>query len=418
MSHIVTALLLLAISMPAIGLAQPSAITGSVRNSAVTSTQDLDDRGPLVGTAVWVQAAPRLGDRARVFADGWVGIQDVSSPDHGDGELREMYVDVRLGGLDLRAGKQIIVWGRADGINPTDNLTPRNLTLWSPDSDDQRTGVPAVVAAVHRGTLSFSGVWVARARGSRFPFPTVQGVRFQREPLRDRAHGFAVKVERVGGGVDASVSYFRGLDPLPDMGVRDVAGDSFAVGLRHHTIHVVGADVAAVLGRIGLRAEAAYTGTVDRRGADPEIKNPSFLAVMGAERTLGPTLSVNVQYVVRVVRHVTHQFSPDANAASIVALQLATISQQLRSRQHGLTIRVANTWRNETVDAEVAMVEFAGPRQGSLRSRVAYALSDRWRLIAGADWLRGEPTTLFHQLRKNSTWYGQLRYGFQWGTNS
>jgi hypothetical protein len=39
-------------------------------------------------------------------------------------DLREAYVNAYLGPLDLRIGQQIIVWGRADALNPTNNLTP------------------------------------------------------------------------------------------------------------------------------------------------------------------------------------------------------------------------------------------------------------------------------------------------------
>jgi len=44
-------------------------------------------------------------------------------------ELREAYIDAYLGPLDLRLGRQIIAWGRADLLNPTDNLTPRNMMV-------------------------------------------------------------------------------------------------------------------------------------------------------------------------------------------------------------------------------------------------------------------------------------------------
>ena len=62
------------------------------------------------------------------------------------GVIREAYLDLSHGPLDLRIGKQIIAWGRADRINPTDNLTPRDYTLLVPDDDDQRLGTPAVKA--------------------------------------------------------------------------------------------------------------------------------------------------------------------------------------------------------------------------------------------------------------------------------
>ena len=70
------------------------------------------------------------------------------------GELREAFVDVRLGRLDLRAGRQIIAWGRADGVNPTDNLSGQDLTLLVPDDDDRRLGTTAVRASYYVGDVS------------------------------------------------------------------------------------------------------------------------------------------------------------------------------------------------------------------------------------------------------------------------
>ncbi len=47
-------------------------------------------------------------------------------------DLREAYVNAYVGPLDVRLGEQIIVWGRADGINPTNNLTPQDRRVRSP----------------------------------------------------------------------------------------------------------------------------------------------------------------------------------------------------------------------------------------------------------------------------------------------
>jgi len=52
--------------------------------------------------------------------------------------LREAYVSAYLGPFDFRIGHQIVAWGRADGINPTDNITPKNMLARSPDEDDRR----------------------------------------------------------------------------------------------------------------------------------------------------------------------------------------------------------------------------------------------------------------------------------------
>ena len=58
-------------------------------------------------------------------------------------------MDVRLGRLDVRAGRQIIAWGRADGVNPTDNLSGQDLTLLVPDDVDRRLGTTAVRASYY-----------------------------------------------------------------------------------------------------------------------------------------------------------------------------------------------------------------------------------------------------------------------------
>ena len=55
-------------------------------------------------------------------------------------DLREAWVAAYPGPVDIRLGKQIVAWGRADGINPTNNVTPMNNLAYSPELDDTRMG--------------------------------------------------------------------------------------------------------------------------------------------------------------------------------------------------------------------------------------------------------------------------------------
>lgn len=59
--------------------------------------------------------------------------------------LRELYASYNWDQtFYLDVGRQIVVWGRADGINPTDNLSPRDYTRLVPDETDQRLGNDAI----------------------------------------------------------------------------------------------------------------------------------------------------------------------------------------------------------------------------------------------------------------------------------
>lgn len=55
-------------------------------------------------------------------------------------DIREAYVNLNLGKFDFRVGEQIVLWGRADGFNPTNNVTPQDFCVFSPEEDDRRLG--------------------------------------------------------------------------------------------------------------------------------------------------------------------------------------------------------------------------------------------------------------------------------------
>lgn len=325
--------------------------------------------------------------------------------------VRELYADATLGALGLRLGKQIIAWGRADAINPTDNLSPRDYTLLVPDDDDQRSGVPAARVSLTLDATTVSAFWLADFRAHTLPLGALPpGVRFVWRPRGDVAAQGAVRLERSGGRVDWSLSYFNGYDLMPDIASRTTGGAP-TVEFRYHRLRVLGADAATVLGRYGVRIEGAWIDTEDRTGADPEIKNGTLFVVLGADRTFGGYLNFNVQYLVRWVRdfHSPSTLSDPAQRAT--ALLLARVTQQLRGVQHGITYRISNRWWHETLEAEVSGMVLSPPAQVVIRPRASYALTDRWHVEIGGDFFEGQVETQFHALRKNAVAFLELRLG-------
>jgi hypothetical protein len=181
-----------------------------------------------------------------------------------------------------------------------------------------------------------------------------------------------------------------------------------AIRLSHHRVRVLGGDMTANLGRFGLRAEGAYVKTEDADGTDPFTKNPFVFVVAGADRTFGGLLNVNVQYLFRYVMD-----DPEAGGfASAVARQQAILNSQTRRAQHGASFRVGYKWLHETLEAELAAAAYAAPSGAALRPKVAYALTDHWKVLLGAEILRGESASLFGLMRQNSTAYSELRWSF------
>jgi hypothetical protein len=395
------------------GLFARAGVTGSVRAGYWSSSRDLDAAHDLGAGMLWLKAARPLSDDVAFLVEGWTALD--GRLDRGDftGELREAYVDVRRGRLDVRIGRQIVAWGRADGINPTDNVTGQDLTLLVPDEDDGRLGATAVRASYHLGDVSLTALWLPEFRGHRFPLPAPPpGLTVRDDTPRWSAGHWAARVEQTGRAVDWSLSVLRGRDLSPDIGLERTAAGAPAIRLAHHRVTVVGADVAGNAGRFGLRAEGAYVRTADAGGRDPYSKNPYVFLVVGGDRTFREYLNVNVQYVYRYVFEDTALGAGLTGLDAAIARQQAIVNAQTRKAQHGMSLRVAHKWLRETLEAECAAAGFVDPGGITIRPKLAYALTDRWKLLAGAELFRGDRDAIFGLLRPNSTAYVESRWSF------
>jgi hypothetical protein len=388
-------------------------VTGSLRAGYWSSTRNLDDERHLGAGMLWLKTSRRLSSRVSFLAEGWTSLRGPLESGDATGEVREAFVDVRLGRLDVRAGRQIIAWGRADGLNPTDNLSGQDLTLLVPDDADRRLGTTAVRASYYAGDLSFTAVWLPEFRGHQFALPAPPtGVSFVRDGERWPGDQWAVRAEQTGRAVDWSVSYFSGKDMAPDLGIAAAGTGTPGIRLTHHRVRVVGGDMAANLGRFGLRAEGAYVRTEDPGGRDPFTKNPFLFVVAGADRTFGGTMNLNVQYLFRYVLDDPAALEDPGAFALAVATQQAILNSQTRGAQHGASFRLAEKWLHDTLEAELGAAAYIGPSGAALRPKLVYAVTDSWKVLTGAEILRGEAASVFGLLSGNSTGYVELRWSF------
>ncbi|HYE88387.1 MAG TPA: hypothetical protein VEA16_18625 [Vicinamibacterales bacterium] len=377
-------------------------ISGSIRGAYWSSSRSLDDDEHIAAWAVRLKAAPRLPGPVSFVLDTWA--HAVTAGADGDARVRarEAMLKFSAGPVDVRAGRQIIAWGRADGINPTDNLTPRDTTLLLPDDEDERMGTTSAVVTYFKGGLSVTGVWLPEFRAPGFAVPIPPDISVRRDDDRWPGDQWAARLDRSGGAIDWSLSLFNGRDLSPSVAT---AANGFTIA--HRPIRVFGGDAAATLGRVGVRAEAAYVDTDDRDGLDPLVRNPYLHVVAGLDRTWREYLNVNAQYV---FRRVTGRL--EATHGDPIALINTAIWSESNRIQHGGTLRVAHQWLRETLKGEVAAVVFAEPYALLVRSRAEYAISDRSLVSIGADMMRGDDGSAFGSLRRNSTFLTELRWDF------
>ncbi|NJM31869.1 MAG: hypothetical protein HC848_01965 [Limnobacter sp.] len=169
-----------------------------------------------------------FGNNATFTFDGFAQHENLESTHNTQSEVREAYLDFSLGLLDIRLGKQIIAWGRADKLNPTDNLTPRDYTLLVPEDEEQRLGTSAAVFNYPFSNYDYvlTGVWMPRIHENVVPLNRPANAVFTASiPDTDQV---AIRLNRTGGDLDWSVSYLDGVNLNPEVQLTGINGSSLA----------------------------------------------------------------------------------------------------------------------------------------------------------------------------------------------
>jgi hypothetical protein len=386
---------------------QALGVSGTLRGTVVSHDFSLDRDSGAVTASAWFTAEPQRIRGVKTFADGRIQREWRPQGTRTSWDLREAYLERAFGAVDLKIGRQIIVWGRADKINPTDVWSVRDLTLVTTDDEDQRLGAAAVQVDGRRGPFDLVGVWQPEWRAPVFPLP--------RLPAGLTAHTFrpahpesraGFKIDHSGAAVDWSLSYAHAIDKTPDL----LAAAPSSLGIAYRTIDMYGADAAAPVGRYGLRGEMAYTRRARLSGAAP-LYDDLFL-VAGAERTFGGEFNINIQYLYRR----DYGFQDPARIADPARRRLAVqediLANQYARDQGGLSVHLVDRFLNETLVAELGGVIWFGRGGGALQPKVSYALTDRWQLTAGGQVYFGPKAGFFGQFRDASTLFAEIRWGF------
>jgi len=381
----------------------------SLRASVWSRSRRLDGDSGVDSASAWFLGKAAFGDSGKAVVDAWARSDSRADGRTNGSDVREAYVAGSLGPWDFSAGRQLIAWGRADSVNPTDVLPARDFTLLTPLDEDQKTGVGSARVTWNLDALRLSALWLPEFRASTLPLPAVPGVAFVARDPSAAERQWALRAERSGERLDWSVSFFDGYERQPDLRPELQSATATRVGLAHTRIQMLGADAATTVGRYGLRAEVALTRTEDRQGSDPFTRNPFLYAVVGGDRTFLTDLNVNLQLL---YRRVLSWQDPAAVAAPlrVLALRQALLSNQRDAEQFGATVRVARKWWNETLEAEVSGVAWFAHGDFVLRPRLRYAVNDKLRLTLGGDLYRGPADSFFGSLRDLSAAFAEVQF--------
>ena len=246
-----------------------------------------------------IQISARSHTRAQTFAD----LRLRSAFEYGSvvnqAELREAWVNLKTGAGDFRIGKQILAWGRADGFNPTDNLTPVDYFVRSHDTDEMRLGNWALtynLAPVPWLKLELAYLPVYQPSVYRFDLVGFSEL-INFGEMRTTGYGLkdgtlAAKVGILSGKIEGSISYFRGYDLMPFLapGALTMPPEgNFGLSINPTVFRqeIFGADFSAALGKTALRGEIAWRNPSNLFEESAFIPESEWNATLSIDRSFG-----------------------------------------------------------------------------------------------------------------------------------
>jgi hypothetical protein len=307
--------------------------------------------------------------------------------------VRRLSATYTRGRLTVQAGKQLIRWGKADVLTPTDRFAPRDF-LNVVDSDF----LPITAARVTYGTQSDTVdlIFSPRLTPSRVP-PLNQrwavlppGIPVHElDPAFPGGPQFGARWNHIGAAAEYSFSFYNGYDHLPLFHVQP----NFAL-LRadvqrfYPQVRMYGADAAAPLGPVTLKGEAAYFTSTN-----PESDNYA-LWVLQLERQAGEwSLVAGYAGQITTERRSAPGFSPVRGFARAVVAHAE------------YTIDVNRSLAFEAVVRQNGQGVYA-------KAEYSQAFGQHWRATSGFVLLRGDAADFLGQYRRNSHAILTLRYSF------
>ena len=336
-------------------------------------------------------------------------------------DLKEVYVDLYFDNLDLRIGKQTIIWGEAEGAFITDLVSPRDMRSFIlADFTEIRKAVPAIKADFYFGNYTLEGIWVSHHIPSTLPEQDSMWARvptlFPMEPVvtapkplpTDVTHSeFFLSLGHWGGNLNWTINGGTMYSDEPVITSITLEPSKVRVEQAYERYSFVGGSMNTVIGLGVLRLEAALA-----------FDKPMNKIVKQSPPS-PPTVSVETHPQLQVLGGFDWpMFGSQWSAQYLVTYThdhhdaLYSQMRPVEEVEQTVTLRWQKTYLDELLTAKVFTYLELSPLNMLLRPSVSYALGSGVIVEGGFEFFLGKEDGTFGAYFDNSMMWAALRWYF------
>lgn len=318
--------------------------------------------------------------------------------------VKELYMDIYFNSMDLRIGKQQIIWGKADGVFITDIISPKDLTNFVlPEFDEIRMGVTALKADYYMDALDLELVWVPMFTPSIMPsglwaasMPLPDGSIVNDAAIADynlENSEVFVKASYMGSAIDIELmgGYMWDDLPVPHM----VGSGEFTP--EYHQLMMGGGSFSTDIAGLIVRGEGAYYSGKNFNTSDmtqPEmVVEKDFVHYMAGLDYSFAGITVGTQFIQEIILDYDDALNSNDEFKST------------------MTFVLAKPFLNDTLMVEFFSYVGLSNEDALLRPKITYDLADGLEWIVGADIFLGNEGD-FGQYDDNDLVYTKVKYSF------
>lgn len=324
-------------------------------------------------------------------------------------ELREAFMEYVASKWDVRVGRQIITWGKADGMQITDIICPGDYTEFiTRDFDDIRIPIESVKFRWLPGFADFEMIWIPFFKASVLPsgnnpwkisqeYNTDNEIVFEQtiEPEKNLENSeIAGKISFYLPGIDFAFSGFYTWDDLPTIHEQTV-NDTTYLQPEYHRLNYLGLEMNKPIGDFVVRCEAAFYQNKFFRNfstADKTDKKNLLKAMLGLDWYPGNDWNFSFQFANDLILKYDEDLETDENN-SVATLN---ISKKILRQTLGFSNMLYYGFNEKDIYDQIA---------------IDYAVTDELHLFCGADIFAGDDG-YFGSYEDNTQLWVKVKYGF------
>ena len=327
-------------------------------------------------------------------------------------------MDIYFNSMDVRIGKQQIIWGKADGVFITDVISPKDLREFLlPDFDEIRTGITALKADYYLGNNTFELVYVPVFTPTQMPeedsiwrvepdFPIPPTFDYSEKDVEKKLENSELfaKFFALTSLVDLEIMACYVWDDDPTMHITKKMPnthqlDSLIVTPKHHRLGLAGGSFSTTLAGFVLRGEGAfYSGKYFRSNkptlADGVVEKNYLHYLLGLNRTLWD-IKLSMQFIQQAI-------------LDYLDYDESLVDDEFENM---ITFLANKDFLRETLRMELFSYIGLNSEDALIRPKITYDLTDGFEILVGANIFIGDEGK-FGQYDDNDMIYSKTKYSF------